>query len=387
MEASSAPVFEALHALALLESGEQRLGSAITDAACAMTEVASGRRLLEILLKKQGPLCRPDAPSEFLWEQGEGERLSLRPIRHDDVWAFRKKMEALHWIAQEVDLSRDAADWNGRMSEDQRHFVKMQLAFFSRVDIDVLANLDENFGEEVDCIEARMVYAAQKDQECVHAESYSLQVEAVMRGDEREEILNAVRTMPIIAKMREWVLGRFDSTRHPLAERLVAAAATEGVLFSASFASLQWLKSQNLLPGITTFNTFIVRDEGIHTSFTCLLVKKYLRVRPTQGSVSEIFESLVGLLDEFVAEALPVGLLGINSGLMQQYVRFQADCVIADMGYEPLWGVRNPFRFMDSMALNETLKVNFFEHGGTQYQNVSKEGAGLLAIDDTCPEE
>ena len=318
--------------------------------------------------------------SAFDWAPGEADRVALFPIRHPDIWAFRKKMEALHWNAQEVDLTRDGKDWATRMSDEQRHFVKMQLAFFATIDIDVLKNLDENFGEEVDCMEARMAFAAQKDQECVHAEGYSLQIGAVMDGGEREAVLNAARTMPVIARMRAWVLRWFDRGL-AVGERLVAFAAVEGVLFSASFSALQWLRELNLLPGVTDFNSFIVRDEGVHTRLTCLLVRRYLRARPAAARAAAIFESIVAVLDEFVDESLPVRLIGMNAALMKQYVRFQADCVLIDMDYAPVFRAENPFRFMDKLCLNEVAKTNFFEARPTQYQNVSRPGQSRLAVD------
>jgi len=331
---------------------------------------------------KAGPIARrgvAGAPA-FRWELGEKERVSLRPIRHGDIWKFRKKIEGLHWTAQEVDLSKDRSDWDNRMNADERHFVKLQLAFFARIDIDVLANLDANFGEEVDCLEAQMVYAAQKDQECTHAESYSLQIEAVMSGAEREATLRAVQTMPIIAKMRAWALMWFDR-EIPIGERLVAFAAVEGLLFQASFAALQWLREKNLLPGITEYNEFIMRDEGLHTLFTCLLVRKYLISRPSDERAHAIFADLVAVLDEFVDESLPVRLIGMNAELMKQYIRYQADSVLLDMGYPALYREANPFPFMDKNALNKVAKVNFFEHRATQYQNVIREGASRLALD------
>lgn len=324
--------------------------------------------------------------SAFRWQEGEADRLSLRPIRHDDIWQFRKKLEGLHWTPQEVDLSRDRADWLTRMDEHQRHFVKMQLAFFSRIDIDVFENIDENFGPEVDCMEARMYFAGQLDQECVHVESYALQIEAVMDGAERDRVLNAVRTMPIIGKIRAWVMRWFDRGLN-IGDRLVAFAAVEGVLFSASFSALQWLRELNLLPGITDFNSFIVRDEGIHTRFTCLLVRKYLINRPTPERAEEILRGAVAMVDEFVRESLPVRLIGMNDDLMMQYVRYQADSVMVDMGYPPIWRVKNPFNFMDKLTLNEVAKTNFFEHRPTQYQNVTKAGASKFAFDDTPLDE
>jgi ribonucleoside-diphosphate reductase beta chain len=321
-------------------------------------------------------------PSAFAWAPGEGDRVALIPIRHPDIWEFRKLMEALHWNAQEVDLLRDRKDWTTRMSDDQRLFVKMQLAFFATIDIDVLENIDTNFIREVDCMEARMTYAAQADQECVHAESYGLQIEAVMEGAERDAVLNAVRTMPVISRMREWVL-RWFSRDLSVGERLVAFAAVEGVLFSASFSAIQWLREQNLLPGITDFNNFIVRDEGVHTLFACLLVRRYLVSKPAQARAEEIFGEVVAVLDDFVTESLPVRLIGMNAELMKQYVRYRADRVLADMGYAPAHRVENPFKFMEKMALNEVAKTNFFEARGSQYQNVSRPGQSRLALDDT----
>jgi ribonucleoside-diphosphate reductase subunit M2 len=325
--------------------------------------------------------------SAFRWADGEEGRKALAPILHPDIWAFRKKLQGLHWNAEEVDLTRDKQDWTTRMDADQRHFVKQQLGFFASVDLLVLAGLDAGLGfEEVDCMEASMYYAAQKDQECVHAEAYSLQIEAVMDGDEREAVLNAVRTMPTIARMHAWVQRWFDRSLS-IGERLVAFAAVEGVLFSASFSALQWLRELNLLPGITDFNSFIVRDEGVHTLFTCLLVRRYLRERPAQERAAAIFDSVVEVIDDFVTESLPVRLIKMNDDLMKQYVRFQADCVLIEMGYDPVYRVENPFKFMDKVTLNEVTKVNFFEARGTQYQNVSRPGQARLAIDDTPVED
>lgn len=308
----------------------------------------------------------------FKWHSDEAKRISLLPILHPDIWAYRKKIEALHWVAQEVDLIKDKNDWINKMNPDQKHFIKMQLAFFATIDIDVMDNIGINFEEEVNCMEAKMVYAAQKDQECVHAESYSLQIEAVMDGAEREETLNAVRSMPVIKMMRDWVLQWFDRSSHEIGERLIAFAAVEGVLFSASFSALQWLRELNILPGITNYNTFIVRDEGVHTLFTCLIIREYLAEKPNADVVYKIFNSVVEIIDIFVAASLPIRLNGMNKELMQTYVRYQADNVIRDMGYQPLFSVENPFPFMNKMLLNDVSKTNFFESRPTQYQNLVK---------------
>ena len=318
----------------------------------------------------------------FTWAPGEEGRVALFPIRHPDIWEFRKKIEALHWTAQEVDLSRDKRDWEGRMSADQRTFVKHALAFFATVDVDVLRFVDQTLGDEVNCMEARMAYAAQKDQECVHAEGYSLQIEAVLDGDEREAVLNAVRTMPVIARMRAWVL-RWNDRGLDIGDRLVAFGAVEGVLFSASFCALQWLRELNLLPGITDFNSFIVRDEGVHTLFTSLLVRKYLRERPSQGRAEEIFAGAVEVLDEFITESLPVRLIGMDADRMGQYVRYQVDRVLAEMGYAAAYRVENPFKFMDKLAIQETSKANFFERRVFEYRAVIKPDEAKFGLDDT----
>ena len=322
------------------------------------------------------------AQSAFRWDAGEATRASLLPIRHHDVWAFRKTMESLHWTAQEVDLTRDRADWRQRMSDDQRHYVRLQLGFFARVDIDLLENIGDNFIHEVDCLEAEMTYAVQADQECVHAEAYGLQIEAVLEGAEREATLDAAARLPVVGALRAWVR-QWMTRERPLGERLVAFAAIEGVMFSSSFAALQWLRELNLLPGIVAFNEFIVRDEGVHTMFACMLIRDRLRERPPQARAEAIFAGVVALLDDFVAASLPVRLIGMNADLMCQYVRFQADCVLAGAGYAPVWRVSNPFPFMDKLTLNAVAKTNFFEARPTQYSAVRAAGASRLAVDDS----
>lgn len=322
------------------------------------------------------PEARP-----FLWAPGEADRLSLHPIRHQDLWDLYKQLEGLHWTAQDVNLAADRADWRS-MSDDMKLFVKMQLAFFARVDIDVLDNIG-NLAAEVDCLESQFFFAAQAAQECVHSEAYTLQIEAILEGSEREDTLNAVRTIPIIRRMREWALSWFDRSAHPIELRLVAQAAVEGVLFSSSFAALQWLRSLGRLPGITLFNDYISRDEWRHTHHLCVLVSRYLAAKAPCDAAHAIFTELVDILRDFVREALPVRLIGMNDELMVQYVRFQADCVLHELGYPPLFGDKNPLRFMENLLLNEVSKTNFFEHHNTQYRSLSHSGASALALDDS----
>lgn len=364
---------------------------AIDDVDGALARLSLAREgAVGLFARLEGAQWDAEAPAEakapprelaFNWHPDEAGRLALFPILHDDLWALRKTVEGLHWNAQEVVLAGDRRDWDMRMTPVQREYVAMQLAFFSRVDIDALEYIDGLAGE-VDCMEAQFFYRGQQDQECTHAEAYALQIAAVMDGNERDRILNAARTMPVVAAIRAWVVRWFDR-EIPVGERLVAFAAVEGVLFSASFCALQWLREQNLLPGVTQFNSFISRDEGIHTTFTCLLVRKYLRARPPQERAYAIFRSVLDVIDSFVRESLPVRLIGMNDVLMCQYVRFQADFVLAEMGYAKMTGATNPFPFMDKLALNPVSKHNFFESRPTQYQNVTKVELTSFRIDDT----
>lgn len=316
----------------------------------------------------------------FWWEPEEKERIALFPILHDDLWQYWTLINGLHWTAQKVDLSRDRWDWTAKMNENERRFIKYQLAFFVRIDIDVLDNIDKHFREELECMEVQMFYSAQLHQECVHIESYALQAQAVLDRKELEDVFLAVRNLPVVFMLRSWVMQWFNP-RLPIGERLVAFGVVEGVLFSASFASLQWLREKNLLPGITDFNSYIARDEGIHTLFTCLLIKKYLVKKPTPARVKMIFESAIQTVNSFVDESLPVGLTGIDSPAMKTYVRFQADCVLNSMGYRSLYFVKNPFPFMDKLSLNGHTKVNFFEKHNTAYQMPIHDDAGIFALD------
>ncbi len=317
----------------------------------------------------------------FNWSIDNKDRVSLRPIIHDDIWQFRKKIEGCHWTAQEIDLTKDINDWNA-MSNDEKHFIKMQLAFFARIDIDVLDNLDDNFGKEIDCMEAQMVYHAQKDQECVHAESYALQIEAIMFDKEREEVMNATLITPCITGMRNWVMQWFNKDLH-IGTRLVAFTVVEGVMFSASFSALQWLRTKNKLNGITQANSFIARDEGLHTMFSCLLIRRYLVTKPSFDIVKRIFDDAIKSIDTFIEISLPNSVDIIDSISMKQYVRYQADSVINHMGYPTIYNVENPYSFMDALTLNEVSKANFFETRSTSYQNVITEGCASLSIDDS----
>jgi ribonucleoside-diphosphate reductase beta chain len=323
--------------------------------------------------------------SAFRWAPGERGRRRLLPIKHPDLWALRKVIDGSHWTAQEVDIQQDKKDWSC-LAPEARHFVKMQLAFFATVDLDVLDNIEDNFAKEVDCLEAKMFYSGQADQEATHTEAYGLQLEAVLTSEEIDAAFDAAMNLPAIANMRAWI-ARWIRRDSPLGDRLVAFAAIEGVLFSGSFAALQWLRERNKLPGVTKFNRYIARDEWTHTRFTACLVRSYLVERSDQQRVEDIFGSAIAVVDMFITDSLPVVLIGMNATLMKQYVRYQADRILDLMGYNRMFGDANPFPFMDKMLLDDIAKCNFFETVSTQYQEVVTAGASRLAVDDSVVDE
>jgi ribonucleotide reductase beta subunit family protein with ferritin-like domain len=325
------------------------------------------------------PAPGPARPPVFRWSLDEPERASLYPIRYKDIWEFRKKMERARWTIADVGLGRDRLQWERSLTPDERHTVGMQLAFFSQIDNLVLQNLT-SLSEELDCLEARMAYAAQEDQECVHMESYNSQIEAVIAdASERKRMLEAARHLPIVGEMHAWVRAAFAKTV-PLGRRMVAAAFTEGVLFCASFAIMQWLRERNVLPGIAEVNSYIARDENIHTELTCLLLKDYLLVPPPARKAQQIFTAAMDVADRFVDQSLPRPLTGMNASLMRGYVRFQADAVLFLMGAGRLFREPNPFAFMDKQAQSRITKSNFFEERATQYQQPEDARSSALRL-------
>jgi ribonucleotide reductase beta subunit family protein with ferritin-like domain len=320
-----------------------------------------------------------ESKESFLWEHGEPGRTTLFPIRYDDIWQFRKVIERLHWVVEDVDTSRDREDWKSRMTDDERHPVKYSLGLFAVFDNLVLKNLSR-LSEEVDCLEAQAFYSGQEDQESIHMEAYMLQIEAVARDeDEKAFMLNSIQTMPGVALLVKWAKHWMDRSL-PFGECFVAFAVIEGVVFRGFFSILQWLRERNLLPGVTDFNAFIARDEGIHCLCACLILRKYMRNRPARSRVHAIIKSAIKAVSTMIDEALPKRLNGINADLVRQYVRFEADSVCAQMGYDIVYGVANPLKFMDKLTMNAVNKYNFFERRPNQYQG-SSEGAAVWKVD------
>ncbi|CDO68704.1 hypothetical protein BN946_scf184652.g31 [Trametes cinnabarina] len=301
-------------------------------------------------------------------------RFVLFPIQYHEIWQMYKKAEASFWTAEEMDLSKDLHDWNNRLNDDERHFISHVLAFFAASDGIVNENLVERFSNEVQAAEARCFYGFQIMMENIHSETYSLLIDTYIKDPkQREHLFDAIETIPCIKKKADWALHWISDKESAFAERLVAFAAVEGIFFSGSFASIFWLKKRGLMPGLTFSNELISRDEGMHTDFACLLFS-HLKRRPHPEIIRQIITEAVAIEQEFLTDALPCALIGMNSKLMCQYIEFVADRLLVALGDEKYYNVTNPFDFMDMISLQG--KTNFFEKRVSDY---SKAGVNTSA--------
>jgi len=297
-------------------------------------------------------------------------RFVLFPIEHDDIWAMYKKAEASFWTAEEIDLSPDLYDWENKLNDDERHFIKHVLAFFAASDGIVNENLAENFLSNVQYTEAKFFYGFQLTIENIHSETYSLLIDTYIKDKkEKDRLFHAIDTLDCVKKKAKWALKWIE--KGTFAQRLVAFAAVEGIFFSGSFCSIFWLKKRGLMPGLSFSNELISRDEGLHCDFACLLYNKHLVNKLSKEEVTEIITDAVEIEKEFVTDALPVRLIGMNAELMQQYIEFVADRLLAELGCSKVYNVTNPFDFMDMINLQG--KTNFFEKRVGEYQK-----AGVL---------
>lgn len=300
----------------------------------------------------------------------EPNRFVLFPIKHQDIWQMYKTAEASFWTAEEVDLSQDLIDWREKLTEDEKHFVKHVLAFFAASDGIVNENLGVNFLSEVQYAEARCFYGFQIMVENIHSEVYSLLIDTYITDSaEKDYLFNALETVPAVGKKAEWALRWINSL--DFVERLVAFAAVEGIFFSGSFCSIFWLKKRGLMPGLSFSNELISRDEGLHTEFACLLYRNHVENKLSRERILEILDSALTIEKEFITEALPVRLIGMNADLMKQYLEFVTDRLLMSLGYDKEYGSKNPFDFMENIALEG--KTNFFEKRVGEYQK-----AGVL---------
>lgn len=306
-------------------------------------------------------------------------RFVVFPIQHHDLWEFYKKSEASFWTAEEIDLAADLVDWRTKLNDDERHFVKHVLAFFAASDGIVNENLAENFVKEVQYPEAKFFYGFQIMMENIHSETYSLLIDTYITDpEEKMKLFRAIDTIPAVSKKAEWALRWIKNSTFQ--ERLIAFAAVEGIFFSGSFCSIFWLKKRGLMPGLSFSNELISRDEGSHTDFAVHLHNKHITNKVSPERIKEILLSALEIEKEFIIDALPVKLIGMNSELMAQYLEFVTDRLLQDLGCEKVFNVQNPFDFMVNIALNG--KTNFFEKRVGEYQKAGvKSGDTGFSMD------
>merc|ERR1719164_93527 len=306
-----------------------------------------------IELEKNDPLLKEN-PQRFV----------MFPIQHPAFWEMYKKHEASFWTAEEVDLSQDSKDWEG-LTNHERHFIKHILAFFAASDGIVLENLAGMFAVEVQIPEARAFYGFQIAMENIHSETYSLQIEQYIKDPvEKDEVFNAIQTMPAVQEKANWAMQWMNPDRS-FYERLVGFACVEGILFSGSFCAVYWLKKRGLMPGLTFSNELISRDEGLHTDFACLIYK-LLKHKLEDDMVHDIIRGAVAAEKEFICDALPCALIGMNSSQMIEYIQFVADRLLTALGHPKLYNTANPFDWMELISLQG--KTNFFEKRVGEYQ-------------------
>ena len=297
--------------------------------------------------------------------QENKNRFVIFPIKHHDIWEFYKSMEASFWTAEEIDLSQDLNDWNNKLNDDERYFIKHILAFFAASDGIVNENLAENFVNEVQYAEAKFFYGFQIMMENIHSETYSLLIDTYVKDEaEKAELFNALEVFPAIGKKAEWALKWIESDS--FAERLIAFAAVEGIFFSGAFCSIYWLKKRGLMPGLTFSNELISRDEGVHCDFAVHLHNHHLVNKVPKDRIKEIIVDALDIERQFVTESLPASLIGMNAVLMTQYLEFVADRLLVELGCDREYNTTNPFDFMDMISLQG--KTNFFEKKVAEYQ-------------------
>lgn len=312
--------------------------------------------------------------------QPNDNRFVIFPIQHDDLWDWYKKQQACFWTAEEIDLHSDLADWNEKLTDDERYFIKHILAFFAASDGIVNENLAENFVNEVQYSEAKFFYGFQIMMENIHSETYSLLIDTYVKDEvEKDRLFRAIEVFPAIKKKAEWALKWIESDS--FAERLIAFAAVEGIFFSGAFCSIFWLKKRGLLPGLTFSNELISRDEGMHCDFAVHLHNKHIVNKVPKERIKEIIVDALDIEREFITESLPVSLIGMNAKLMTQYLEFVTDRLLLEFGCDKVYEATNPFDFMEMISLEG--KTNFFEKRVSEYQKagVKSGGTGSISFD------
>lgn len=319
------------------------------------------------------------AQSEPLLTEDD-KRYVLFPIKDQEIYDMYKKQIDCFWRREEIDLSKDMASWK-TLNDNEQYFIKMILAFFAASDGIVLENLGTRFMGEVQLAEARAFYGFQIAMENIHSEVYSVLIDTYVKcDDEKNKLFEAMNNFPCIKKKADWAIKWINDKRSSFATRLVAFACVEGIFFSGAFCSIYWLKKRGLMPGLTFSNELISRDEALHTEFAVLLYKK-LNKGLNKKKVHEIISEAVEIEKEFICDALPCRLLGMNSKMMSQYIEFCADRLVVQLGFEKIFNSENPFDFMELISIEG--KTNFFEKRVGEYALANKEvDEGTFDLDD-----
>lgn len=298
-------------------------------------------------------------------------RFVMFPVSDETIWKMYKKQVDCFWRPEEIDTSKDLTHWK-QLNNDEQYFIKMILAFFSSSDGIVLENLGLRFMNEVQLSEARAFYGFQIAMENIHSETYSLLIDSYIKdNDEKHKLFHSLQNFPCIQKKGEWAMKWINDKKSSFATRLIAFACVEGIFFSGAFCSIYWLKKRGLMPGLTFSNELISRDEALHTEFAVYLYHK-LEKKLNKKRVREIVEEAVAIEKEFIVEALPCRLIGMNSELMSQYIEFVADRLMVQLGCEEIYATNNPFDFMELISLEQ--KTNFFESRVSEYSLAEKSG-------------
>lgn len=308
-------------------------------------------------------------PNEPILDEND-DKFVMFPVQYNDIWEMYKKQVDCFWRAEEVDLSRDLGDWE-KLNADEKKFISMILAFFAASDGIVLENLAVRFMGDVQVAEARSFYGFQIAMENIHSEMYSLLIDTYIKDSaEKDTYFRAMNNFPCIQKKADWAKKWIGDNRSSFASRLVAFAAIEGIFFSSSFASIYWIKKRGLMPGLTFSNELISRDEALHTEFAVLLYSKLQKQLPKKR-IHEIIQEATEIEKEFICDAIPCRMIGMNTTLMKQYIEFVADRLCTQLGYDKIYNSSNPFDFMELISVES--KVNFFERTNSEYALANKK--------------
>ena len=324
---------------------------------------------------------KPMDNEEYLLKENPN-RFVIFPIKHNDIWESFQTHRKAFWVESEVDLTVDLKDWN-LLNNNEKHFIKNVLAFFAASDGIIMENLGARFIKDIQIPEARCFYSMQMLAESIHSIMYSQLIDTyITDASEKNNLFNAIHTIPSVKKKGEWAC-KWISSNDNFATRLIAFAAVEGIFFSGSFCCIYWLNESGRMPGLCKSNDFIARDEGMHTDFACLLYSKYIENKLSDSDVYKIITEAVDIEIEFITESLPCNLLGMNSELMIQYIKFVANRLVLQIGHNPVFpNIKQPFGFMDRICLEN--KTNFFESRVTEYQkDISNIKLDELKLNDS----